>query len=107
MHQNKADVLGAEADKTMAILKAEGEAESLRQMKQAEADSIRMVKEAEAAGLKMINESAPNEAALQLRYYEALAKMADGKATKIFLPSEFGKVASLSTVFKEVGKDDK
>ena len=105
--QKQSAILGAEADKTMAILRAEGEAESLRQMKQAEADSIRMVKEAEAAGLKMINESAPNEAALQLRYYEALAKMADGKATKIFLPSEFGKVASLSTVFKEVDKEDK
>ena len=105
--QKQSAILGAEADKQMAILRAEGEAESLRQMKQAEADSIRMVKEAEAAGLKMINESAPNEAALQLRYYEALAKMADGKATKIFLPSEFGKVASLSTVFKEVDKEDK
>ena len=105
--QKQSAILGAEADKQMAILRAEGQAESLRQMKQAEADSIRMVKEAEAAGLKMINESAPNEAALQLRYYEALAKMADGKATKIFLPSEFGKVASLSTVFKEVDKEDK
>ena len=105
--QKQSAILGAEADKQMRILRAEGEAESLRQVKQAEADSIRMVKEAEAQGLKMINEAAPNDAALQLRYYEALAKMADGKATKIFLPSEFGKVASLSTVFKEVDKEDK
>ena len=105
--QKQSAILGAEADKQMAILRAEGEAESLRQMKQAEADSIRMVKEAEAAGLKMINESAPNEAALQLRYYEALAKMADGKATKIFLPSEFNKAGSLASVVKEVIKDDK
>ena len=100
--QKQSAILGAEADKQMAILRAEGEAESLRQMKQAEADSIRMVKEAEAAGLKMINEAKPNEAALQLRYYEALAKIADGQATKIFLPSEFGKIASLSSVFQEV-----
>ena len=91
----------------MAILRAEGQAESLRQMKQAEADSIRMLKEAEAEGLRMINESAPNQAALQLRYYEALAKMADGKATKIFLPSEFNKAGALGTVLKEVAKDDK
>ena len=89
----------------MAILRAEGQAESLRQMKQAEADSIRMVKEAEAQGLKMINEAKPNEAALQLRYYEALAKMADGQATKIFLPSELNKAGALGTVLKEVTKD--
>ncbi len=103
--QKQSAILGAEADKQMAILRAEGQAESLRQMKQAEADSIRMVKEAEAQGLKMINEAKPNEAALQLRYYEALAKMADGQATKIFLPSELNKAGALGTVLKEVTKD--
>ena len=103
--QKQSAILGAEADKQMAILRAEGQAESLRQMKQAEADSIRMLKEAEAEGLRKINESAPNEAALQLRYYEALAKMADGQATKIFLPSEFGKIGSVASVLKEVAKD--
>ena len=103
--QKQSAILGAEADKQMAILRAEGQAESLRQMKQAEADSIRMVKEAEAQGLKMINEAKPNEAALQLRYYEALAKMADGQATKIFLPSELNKDGALGTVLKEVTKD--
>ena len=103
--QKQSAILGAEADKQMAILRAEGQAESLRQMKQAEADSIRMVKEAEAQGLKMINEAKPNEAALQLRYYEALAKMADGQATKIFLPSEFNKAGALGSVLKEIAKD--
>ena len=103
--QKQSAILGAEADKQMAILRAEGQAESLRQMKQAEADSIKMVKEAEAQGLKMINEAKPNEAALQLRYYEALAKMADGQATKIFLPSEFNKAGALGSVLKEIAKD--
>ncbi len=103
--QKQSAILGAEADKQMRILRAEGEAESLRQVKQAEADSIRMVKEAEAEGLKMINEAKPNEAALQLRYYEALAKMADGQATKIFLPADFAKVGSIASVVKEVVKD--
>lgn len=103
--QKQSAILGAEADKQMAILRAEGQAESLRQMKQAEADAVRMLKEAEAEGLRMINESAPNEAALQLRYYEALGKMADGQATKIFLPSEFGKIGSVASVLKEVAKD--
>ena len=102
--QKQSAILGAEADKQMAILRAEGEAESLRQVKKAEADSIRMVKEAEADGLKMINQASPNDAALQLRYYEALAKMADGQATKIFLPSDFGKVGSIASVVKEITK---
>ena len=98
-------ILKAEADKQMAILKAQGEAESLREVKQAEADSIRMVKQAEADGLKMINESKPTEQALTLRYYDALTKVANGKATKIFLPSELEKVGSIASVAKEVLKD--
>ena len=103
--EKQSAILRAEADKQMAILRAEGEAESLRQVKQAEADSIRMVKEAEAAGLKMINESKPSEEALRLRYYDSLTKVADGKATKIFLPADMGKVGSISSVVKEVLKD--
>ncbi len=103
--EKQSAILKAEADKQMAILRAEGEAESLRQIKKAESDSIRMVKEAEAEGLKMINASNPNDAALKLRYYEALAKMADGKATKIFLPNDLGKIGSLASVLKEVNKE--
>ena len=103
--EKQSAILQAEADKQMAILRAEGQAESLRQMKQAEADSIRMVKEAEAQGLKMINEASPSESALKLRYYDSLVKVADGKATKIFLPSDLGKVASLASTVKEVIKD--
>ena len=103
--EKQSAILKAEADKQMAILRAEGEAESLRQVKQAEADSIRMVKEAEAAGLKMINESQPTEAALRLRYYDSLMKVADGKATKIFLPQDLGKVGSVAATVKEVLKD--
>ena len=104
--EKQSAILKAEADKQMAILRAEGQAESLRKMKQAEADSVRMVKEAEAQGLKMINESAPTEAALKLRYYEALTKMADGKSTKIFLPGDLGKIGSIASVIKEVNKDE-
>ena len=103
--EKQSAILRAEADKQMAILRAEGEAESLRQVKQAEADSIKMVKEAEADGLKMINESKPSDAALKLRYYEALAKMADGQATKIFLPNDVSKIGGIASVIKEVNKD--
>lgn len=103
--EKQSAILRAEADKQMAILRAEGEAESLRQVKQAEADSIKMVKDAEAEGLRKINESKPTEAALALRYYEALAKVADGKSTKIFLPSDMAKVGSIASVAKEVMKE--
>ena len=105
--EKQSAILKAEAEKQMAILRAEGEAESLRQVKQAEADSIRMVKEAEAEGLKMINASNPNEAAVKLRYFEALSRIADGKATKIFLPSDVSKIGSLASVVKEVVKEEK
>ena len=102
--EKESAILRAEAEKQTAILKAQGEAESLRNIKQAEADSIRMVKEAEAEGLKMINESKPSEQALKLRYYDALTKVANGQATKIFLPSDMEKVGSVASVAKEVLK---
>ena len=102
--EKESAILRAEAEKQTAILKAQGEAESLRNIKQAEADSIKMVKQAEAEGLKMINESKPTEQALKLRYYDALTKVANGQATKIFLPSDMDKVASVASVAKEVLK---
>ena len=104
--EKQSAILRAEADKQMAILRAEGEAESLRQVKRAEADGVRMLKEAEAEGLKMINESKPTDAAVTLRYYEALAKIADGKATKIFLPSDGMKVGSVASIVKEAIKEE-
>ena len=102
--EKESAILRAEAEKQTAILKAEGEAESLRNIKRAEADSIKMVKQAEAEGLKMINESKPSEQALKLRYYDALTKVANGNATKIFLPSDMEKVGSIGSVAKEVLK---
>ena len=103
--QKASQILTAEAEKQMAILRAEGEAESLRKVKQAEADGIRAVREAEAEGLKMLNASKPTDPVVTLRYYESLAKIADGKATKIFLPNNLEKAASLASVVKEVIKD--
>ena len=105
--EKQSAILRAEAEKQTAILRAEGEAESLRKIKEAEADGVKMLKEAEAEGLRMINESNPNDAAVTLRYYEALAKVADGKATKIFLPSDMEKLGSAASVVKEIIKEDK
>ena len=75
--EKEAAILRAEAERQAAILKAEGEAEAIRAVQQAMADS-----------LAMLNEKAPNDAVLKLKSIEAMQKIADGKATKIIIPSE-------------------
>ena len=105
--EKQSAILNAEAEKQMAILHAEGEAESLRKVKEAEADGIRLVREAEAKGLEMLSAANPIDSVVTLRYYEALGRIADGQATKIFLPSNLEGIGSIASVVKEVtGKKD-
>ena len=94
-------ILNAEAEKQAMIKKAEGEATKMRELKQAEADGIKMVREAEAAGMKALKDAAPDEAVLRLRGYEALSHVADGQATKIFLPSDLQPLAAAATAVSE------
>jgi len=75
--EKQAAILKAEAEKAAAILKADGEAEAIRKVQQALADS-----------LAMLNEKAPNEQVIKLKSIQAMEKVADGKATKIIIPSE-------------------
>ena len=75
--EKQAAILKAEAERQAAILKAEGEAEAIRQVQQALADS-----------LDMLNKKAPNDQVIKLKSIEAMQKIADGKATKIIIPSE-------------------
>ena len=75
--EKEAAILKAEAERQSAILKAQGEAEAIRQVQQALADS-----------LAMLNEKAPNDQVIKLKSIEAMQKIADGKATKIIIPSE-------------------
>ena len=75
--EKQAAILRAEAEKEAAILKADGEAEAIRKVQQALADS-----------LGMLNEKAPNEQVIKLKSIQAMEKVADGKATKIIIPSE-------------------
>ncbi len=98
-------LLNAEAQKEAKILAAEAEAESVRKVKQAEADGIKAIREAEKIGLKDLKDAAADESVLKLRYYETLAKVADGKATKIFIPENLSGVASIAQVFSESKKD--
>ncbi len=97
----EAAILNAEAEKQAAIKKAEAQAEAILKVKKAEADGELMVRKAEAEAIKMINEAAPSNAVLTIRSYETLAKVADGKATKLIIPSDIQKIASIAAVATE------
>ena len=83
--ERESAILRADAEKQAAILKAEGEAEAIRAVQQALADS-----------LDMLNQKAPNDAVLKLKAIEAMQKIADGKATKIIIPSEMQGLVGLA-----------
>ena len=83
--EKQAAILRAQAEKEAAILKADGEAQAIRSVQQALADS-----------LEMLNEKAPNDAVLRLKAIEAMQKVADGKATKIIIPSEMQGLVGLA-----------
>ena len=96
--RKQAMILSTEADKEAAIRRAEGEAEA-----------ILKVQEATAEGLRMLNESQPTKEILTLKSFEALAKVADGQATKLIIPSELqnvsGLIASLTETVNVVKED--
>ncbi len=106
-------ILVAEGKKQSAILVAEGEKESvvlraeatrLAKIKEAEgeAEAMLTVQKALADSLKMLNDASPNSEVIKIKALEAFAKAADGKATKIIIPSEIQSLAGLATSFKEV-----
>ena len=110
--ERRAKILDAEGEKRSAILIAEGQkesavlrAEAVRETKireaQGEAEAILSVQRALADSLKLLNESNPNEAVLALKSLEAFEKAADGKATKIIIPSNIQGMAGLATSLKE------
>ena len=80
-------ILEAEAEKEAAILRAEAEKEKMIREAEGEAEAILKVQKAEADGLRFIKEAGADNAVLQLKSLEAFAKAADGKATKIIIPS--------------------
>ena len=92
--EKQAAILKAEAEKQAAILKADGEAQAIRSVQQALADS-----------LAMLNEKAPNDAVLKLKSIEAMQKVADGKATKIIIPSEMQGLVGLANGIVEGVKE--
>ena len=98
-------ILEAEAEKEAAILRAEAEKEKMIREAEGEAEAILKVQKAEADGLRFIKEAGADNAVLQLKSLEAFAKAADGKATKIIIPSEIQGIAGLVKSLAEVGTD--
>ena len=100
-------ILDAEAEKQAAILRAEAVREARIREAEGEAEAILKVHEATATGLRMLNEASPTKEVLTLRSFEALVKVADGKATKLIIPSEIQSLAGLASTLSEVAKTEK
>lgn len=105
--QKESQILAAEGEKQAAILHAEAVKEAKIREAEGEAEAIRTVQQAEADAIRMINESAPGDALIALRGLEAFAKAADGKATKIIIPSQIQSLAGLVTSAAELVRDVK
>ena len=99
-------ILDAEAEKQAAILRAEAKKEATVKEAEGQAEAILKIQQANADGLRMLKESAPDSAVLQLKSLEAFAKAADGKATKIIIPSEIQGLAGLSKSVVEIAKEN-
>ena len=103
--QKEAQILSAEADKEAKILAAEAVKEAKIREAEGEASAIIAVQTAQAEGIRLINEAEPSKAYLSLKGMEAFEKAADGKATKIIVPSELQNLAGVTGSVKEFFKD--
>lgn len=101
----ESQILNAEAEKQAAILHAEAVKEQKIREGQGEAESIMLVQKALADSIRMLNEAAPTDAVLRLKAYESFVQAADGKATKIIVPSEIQGMAGLASSIKELVKE--
>ncbi len=105
--EKKSAILIAEGERESAILRADARKQSQILEAQGEAEAILAVQTATAEGIRRINESLPSEAVIKLKALDAFEAAADGKATKIIIPSEISGLAGLAAAFKEVLVEDK
>ena len=98
-------ILDAEAEKQAAILRAEAQKEKMIREAEGEAEAIRKVQQANAEGIRLIKEAGADQAVLALKSFEAMEKVADGKATKIIIPSELQNLSAAVKAAVEVAKD--
>ena len=100
-------ILDAEAEKQAAILRAEAQKERMIKEAEGQAEAVLKVQSANAEGIRMIREAGADETVLTLKSLEAFAKAADGKATKIIIPSDIQGIAGLASSLKEIVTDPK
>ena len=100
--EKQSAILRADAAKQAAILQAQGEKEARIMAAEAEAEAILKVQQATADAIKLINEAAPGDGVIKIKALEAFQKAADGKATKIIIPSELQSLAGLAASAKSV-----
>ena len=98
----ESQILNAEAEKQAAILHAEAVKEAKIREAEGEAEAILAVQKANAKAIELINEAAPSDAVIAIKSLEAFSKAADGKATKIIIPSEIQSLAGLAASLKEL-----
>lgn len=98
----ESSILNAEAEKQIKIRHAEGEATAILSVKKAEAESILLMRQAEAQGLEALKKAQVDENVLKLKSYEAMAKIADGQATKLIIPSDMQNLSSVVATATEV-----
>jgi len=103
--QKRSQVLIAEGEKEAAILRADAVREQKIREADGEATAILKVQQAYADSLKMLNDAAPTDKVLTLKSFEALAKVADGQATKLIIPSEMQSLAGFAASIKEIVTD--
>ena len=103
--EKRSNILKAEGVKESEILRTEAKKEALIKEAEGQAESILKINQATAEGLRMIKEAGADESVLTLKAYEALGVMADGKATKIIVPSNLQGLAGLATSLKEIITD--
>ncbi len=103
--EKRSQILVAEGDKESAILRADAKRESQIREAQGEAEAIMLVQKATADALRILNEAAPTREVLALKGIEAFTAAADGKATKIIIPSELQSLAGLAVSIKELMGD--
>ena len=104
--KKESEILDAEAEKQATMLRAEAEKEKMIREAEGKAEAILKVQQANADGLRYIKEAGADQAVLTLKSLEAFSKAADGKATKIIIPSEIQGIAGLASSLKEVITED-
>ncbi len=103
--EKKSAILVAEGEKESQILRAEAEKEAQIRRAEGEAEAIRNVQQATADGIRMLKEADPSNAILVLKSYEAMQEVANGKATKLIIPSEMQAMAGMAASLAEIWKD--